>query len=94
MRVQGVEALDKAVANAQRGWRIVLDGREIKRNPQLVTELTQHLVPGGKGEIRLDLQLYEKGRELAIPLKGRFDVSPMHKGKVMTVPGVLEVVDL
>ena len=94
MRIQSVEALDKAAANAQRGWRIVLDGSELKRNPQVITELTQYLVPGGKGEVKLGLQLYERGRELEIPLKGRFDVSPAHKGKVMTVPGVLEVMDL
>jgi DNA polymerase-3 subunit alpha len=94
MRVQSVEALDKAAANAQRGWRIVLDGGEIKRNPQVITELMQYLVPGGKGEVRLGLQIYERGRELEIPLKGRFDVAPAHKGRVMTVPGVLQVVDL
>ena len=94
MRVQSVEALDKAVASAQRGWRIVLDAAEVKRNPGLVAELLGHLAPGGKGEIRIGLQVYERGKELEILPKGRFDVSPARKGKVLTVPGVMAVVDL
>ena len=96
MRVQGLEALDKAAAHVQRGWRIVIDGRAVKRNPKVLDELKSHLAPGGGGgvkggEIKLDLQLYERDKSLIIPLKGKWDVSASRKGELMTVPGVIEV---
>jgi DNA polymerase-3 subunit alpha len=96
MRVQGIESLDRAAASVQRGWLILLDGRELRRNPKLLDDLKARLVPGGAngikgGEIVLDVQLYERDRALSIALKGKWDVTPNRKGHVVTLPGVIEV---
>ena len=57
-------------------------------------ELKALLKPGGKGTVCLSMALDDTGRELEIALPGRFDVSPVQKGALTTVPGVLEVIDV
>ncbi len=93
MRVQTLEALDRAAANVQRGLRIVLDARALATQQRLVGELKSSLKPG-RGEIRLSLPLWERGREMELVLPGRYDVSPNEAGYISSLPGVAEVVEV
>ncbi len=94
MRVDGLEALDKAVAGVQRGLKVVLDQRVVQSNAATIAELKSHLKPGGKGEIRIVLALEDRGKEMEFVVPGRFDISPSRAGELATVPGVLEVVEI
>ena len=79
---------------AQKGLKVVLDRRTIVANKVPLDELKALLKPGGKGTVSLSMTLEDAGRELEITLPGRFDVSPVQKGALTTVPGVLEVIDV
>jgi DNA polymerase-3 subunit alpha len=94
LRAQTIESLDKAAESVQRGLKVVLDGRAIAHGQRVLDELKALLKPGGRGTISLSMTLEDKGRELEIALQGGFDVSPMQKGAISTVPGVLEVIDV
>jgi len=93
MRVQSLEALDKAAAAVQRGLKLVLGGNAVLTRRSEIAEIRQLLKPG-KGELKLILKLDEKGREVELAMPGRYEVGPMLKGMLSTVPGVLEVIDL
>ena len=54
----------------------------------------KELLKPGRGEIRLILRLDEKSRDVELAVPGRYEVNPMLKGSLSTVPGVLEVLDL
>ena len=98
MRVNGLEALDKAAAAVQRGMTLVLDRRMIQQNKAKLDELRALLVPGlpgkGGGEVRFRIELDDRDRQLEMALPGRFDVSPDQQGLLSTVPGVLDVIEL
>ena len=94
MRVDGLEALDKAAAGVQRGLKVVLDRRFVQSNAASIAALKSHLKPGGKGEIRLVLALEDKGTEMEFVVPGRFDISPSRAGELATVPGVVEVLEI
>ncbi len=95
MRVEGLEALDKAAAGVQRGLRVVLDRRLIQGGKAgAIAALKGLLKPGGKGEIRLVLALDDRNRELEFALPGRYDVSPAQAGVLSTSPGVVEVLEI
>ncbi len=97
MRVQSVEALDKAAAEIERGLRIVFDAGVLAARRGAVDEFKSQLKPGHAGarkggEVRLVLPV--GARELELVLPGRYDVSPAQAGQLSTVPGVVEVVEL
>jgi DNA polymerase-3 subunit alpha len=94
MRVEGLEALDKAAAGVQRGLKLVLDRRLVQASANHVALLKSHLKHGGKGEIRLVLALEDRGREIELVIPGRYDVSPARAGVLATVPGVEEVLEI
>ena len=95
MRVEGLEALDKAAAGVQRGLRVVLDRRLVQGGKSgAIAVLKALLKPGGKGEIRLVLALDDRNRELEFTLPGRYDVSPAQAGILSTTPGVREVLEI
>jgi DNA polymerase-3 subunit alpha len=94
LRVQGLEALDKVANGVQRGLKVVLDRRMIQSHNGRLDELRARLRPGGTGEVHLVMELDDRGRALEIALPGQFDVSPAQRGILLTVPGVLEVVDM
>ena len=94
LRAQGIESLDAAAEGVQRGLRLVLDRGTILRTKAPLDELKAMLKPGGKGTISLSMTLEETGRELEITLPGGFDVSPVQKGVLSTVPGVLAVLEV
>jgi DNA polymerase-3 subunit alpha len=93
MRVEGIEALDKAAASVQRGLTVVLDRHGIA-DAKAAATLKSHLKQGGNGEIRLLLQLDDRGREVELVIPGRFDVSPARAGILSTSPGVAEVLEI
>ncbi len=94
LRAQAIESLNAAAEGVQKGLRVVLDRRTIVANKMPLDELKALLKPGGKGTVSLSMTLEDAGRELEITLPGRFDVSPVQKGALTTVPGVLEVIDV
>jgi DNA polymerase-3 subunit alpha len=97
MRVQAIESLDKAAGSVERGLRIVLDPALVGARKARIGVLKGHLKPGGTGlrkggEVRILLPL--GGRDVDILLPGRWDVSPAEAGRLSTVAGVLEVVEV
>ena len=94
LRAQSIESLNKAAEGVQKGLKVVLDRRTIEADKGPLDELKTLLKPGGKGTVCLSMALDDKGRELEIVLPGRFDVSPVQKGALSTVTGVLEVIDV
>src|SRR5262249_34666089 len=79
LRVQGLEALDKVANGVQRGLKVVLDRHMIQSRNGRLDELRARLKPGGKGEVRLVMELEDHGQALEIALPGQFDVSPAQR---------------
>ncbi len=97
LRVQGLEALDAAAANAMRGVKIVLDEHAIMAGGEPLTELRRILSHGGArgGDVELVLRAADGSAdvELAFP-QTRFSITPTQIGVLSTMPGVIEVVEL
>jgi DNA polymerase-3 subunit alpha len=99
MRVNSIEALDQAADNVNRGVKIVLDGRATAGSKGIAREIARILRPGGKGEVRLTLEVagvqgVAGGREIEMVLPGRYDIGAAVRGEISTVPGVLEVIEV
>ncbi|MEZ5815770.1 MAG: DNA polymerase III subunit alpha [Hyphomicrobiaceae bacterium] len=99
LRVNSIEALDKAAANVNRGVRIVLDGRAMLGGRKTVGEIARLLKPGGKGEVRFSLEVagvpgVAGGREIEMLLPGKYEIGAAERGELSTVPGVLEVLEV
>ncbi len=94
MRVDGMEALDKAAAGVQRGLKVVLDGRLAQGAEKAIATLKSRLKAGGKGEIRLVVPLEDRGRVMEFIVPGLYDVSPSRAGVLSTVPGVVKVLEI
>ncbi|MBS0244359.1 MAG: DNA polymerase III subunit alpha, partial [Proteobacteria bacterium] len=98
MRVNGIEGLDNAASNVNRGVKIVIDGR-LASGKRTYDEIAKLLKPGGKGEVGITLLMPRvKGvtgpREISTTLPGRYEVGTSERGELTTVPGVLEVVEV
>lgn len=95
MRVQSMEALDKAAAQLDQGLKIQLDPASVSSRKSTIDELKSQLKPppaGRKGgEVRLVMYLGDRSREIEFKVPGRFDISPAIAGRLSTVPGVLEI---
>jgi DNA polymerase-3 subunit alpha len=106
LRVQNIEPLEAAAANVQRALRIVLDRRSLQETKgTAMAELRALLdkappINGRGGEIHLTMEVESvpgsRGtpREIEFTLPGRYDIGPRQQGELMTVPGVLEVVEI
>ncbi|MBL8566290.1 MAG: DNA polymerase III subunit alpha [Hyphomicrobiaceae bacterium] len=100
MRVQSVEALDAVAAGVQRSLKLVLDADAVARRRGWSNEFAGMLKPRTEpssrkgGEIRLVLPIAERGREIEIVVPGSYDVSPQQAGRLSTLPGVIEVVEI
>lgn len=98
MRVQSMEALDQAAGALDQGLRIVLDPAALAARQARIEDIKAHLKPGrgGRkgGEVRLVMRLADRGREIEIPVPGRYDVSPNVAGRISTLPGVLEIAEI
>jgi DNA polymerase-3 subunit alpha len=94
LRAQSIESLDAAAESIQKGVKVLLDGRVLNSNRSAIEELHALLRPGGKSTVCFGITLSDARRELEIALPGRFEVSPVQKSALQTVPGVLEIIDL
>jgi len=95
MRVQSVEALDKAAANVPRNLKLVLDCKNIASNAAGLSEISGRLQsrPRG-GEVRIVLPLEDRRCEREFVLPGRYDVSPQEAGKLAALAFVAEVIEV
>ena len=97
MRVQSLEALDKAALNVPRNLKIILD-HSILQSPasQRFSEARELIKPAGPkgGEVRFILPLEDSRREIEFNLPGRFDISPQDAGRLSAIPGVIEVIEV
>jgi DNA polymerase-3 subunit alpha len=96
VRVQAVEDLDKAAGALEQGLRLLLDASFLVRKGGGLSGLKKELKTSSRqgGEVRLVLALDDRHREVEIKVPGRYDVSPAAAGRLSTLPGVLEVVEL
>jgi DNA polymerase-3 subunit alpha len=94
MRVQSLEALDKAAANVPRNLKLVLDGKNVASNATGLSEISGRLQlrPRG-GEVRIVLPLDDRRCEMEFVLPGRYDVSPQEAGKLAALAFVAEVIE-
>ena len=95
MRVEGIEALDKAVGAVNRTVRITFDPASLPAPKWLsaMKELRGCLRPG-RGEIRLLVAVPDNEREIELSVPGRYDVSPPQRGLMSTIPGVVSVSEI
>ncbi|NOU06813.1 MAG: DNA polymerase III subunit alpha, partial [Hyphomicrobiaceae bacterium] len=98
LRVQGLQSLEDAAAQVQRGLRVLLDRRALQSQKisldGLRAELKPATNPRSGGEVVLALELDDRERLIEFNLPGRFDVGPMIQGHLSTLPGVLDVIEL
>ena len=99
LRVQGMERLDTAAANVQRGLRVVLDPHAVGTPKGRMDEIKALLKAGGKGEVRFAMEVAGVPnvpgiRAIEFALPGRYELGPQQRGEIATVPGVLEVVEI
>ena len=87
LRLQGVEALDKAAAGAVQGLQIFV------RDAIPADSIAKRLQTGGKAPVIVTL-ITEHGREIDIALGSRFVVNPQIRGALKAAHGVVDVVDL
>ncbi len=87
LRLQGVEALDKAAATITQGIQIFM------RDASAIANIAKRLQTGGRSPARVTLML-EGGREVEIGLGSKFNINPQIKGAVRAMDGVVDVQDL
>ena len=104
LRVTGIERLDQAAGNVERALKVVLDARAVQARQARIDQIKALLkrgAAGAKGGTAVTLAMEVVGadgvmgaRSIEIPLPGRFDLGTHERGELMTLPGVLEVVDV
>jgi len=99
MRVQALESLERAASNAQRGFKLVLDGRALTAQKARLDEIKALLRPGGRGEVQIAFDVggvpgVAGSREIRVDLPGRYEIGPRERGELTTIPGVLDVVEI
>jgi DNA polymerase III subunit alpha len=87
LRLQSVEALDKAAATITQGIQIFM------RDASAIAGIAKRLQTGGRSPARITLML-EAGREVEIGLGSKFNINPQIKGAVRAMDGVVDVQDL
>jgi len=99
MRVLGLEGLNAAASNLQRGLRVTLDARALAAQTAGLSDIKAMLRPGsGKGEICFVVSFgavagMSGGRDVEIVLPGRYDTSPDTQGMLGAMAGVIEVAE-
>ena len=87
LRLQGVEALDKAAAAVVQGVQIFI------RDATPIESIAKRLERKGKAPVLLTL-ITETGREVDVELGRNFTMTPQIKGALKAVNGVVDVLDL
>ena len=94
MRVQSLEALDKAAAAVPRNMKVTLDRKAVVANTAKLADMRASFKPGARGgEIRLVLPLADRGCEMEFVLPGRYDVSPQDTGKISAMAIVADIAE-
>jgi DNA polymerase-3 subunit alpha len=99
MLVLGLESLNAAATNLQRGVKVVLDARSVTQRTASLAELKSLLASGrGKGEVRVILSFgvvpgMTGSRDVEVTLPGRYDTGPEAQGLLSAITGVVEVVE-
>lgn len=101
MRAQSIESLDASAANSVTGLTVHLEP-EITTSgrrglDELVKALEAHRMPEGQtgpgtGEVCLVLPAFNGHNAIEFHLRGRYDVSPAHLGRLEATKGVASVV--
>ena len=91
LKAQLIQSLDKAAGAAQKGLTVVLDADALARDPNAISMLKALLQPGGRGEVQLLVRLSGRGRDVAIKLKGRYQLSPAQTSKIEALACVRDV---
>lgn len=95
MRVQSLEALDKAAANVPRNVELELDARALTSGKGRLPDARGYLKPSTRGgEIKFRMTLSDRGQEVKFVLPGKFDVTPQDEGRLAALPCVREVVEV
>jgi DNA polymerase-3 subunit alpha len=87
LRLQGVESLEKAAANAVSGIQIFI------RDEKPVESIAKRLQTGGRAPVRVTL-IEGSGREITLSLGDKFLVTPQIRGALKAVQGVVDVQEL
>ena len=88
LRALLVQSLDKAAGGVRKGLRLTLE------ETASWSELKGMLEAGGGGRIEVLMRLQGTGREVALKLPGRYDISPARASLLKTVRGVSAVAEL
>ena len=95
MRVQSIEALDKAAAAVPRNFRLVLANEGVGTPIDRMSQIKSRLKSGPRGaEIRLVLPITDRARELEFVLPGRYEVSAQDLGRLQSLSGIAEIIEL
>jgi DNA polymerase-3 subunit alpha len=87
--VNQVEALDQAAANTGAGLRVFLwETAPLDSLKQILGRAGR-----GKGRVELLLDLAEDQREVVLTLPGRYAISPVIRGAIKAVPGIVDILD-
>ena len=92
MRVGGIQSLDSAAGAISCPLRLTLDGHALSngKSELLLAELRESLKPG-RDEIRLVVDMPDKGLQYDIILPGRYDTTPPSRGVLSAIEGVLVI---
>ena len=87
VRANSIEALDRVSNTVQSRLTIFVGGQTSWQ------DLSQSIVPGGRGELHLVVRLPEVGREVEFVLPGGYDISPDRASALRCLPGVYSVLE-
>jgi DNA polymerase-3 subunit alpha len=87
LRLQSVESLEKAAANAVQGIHIYV------RDAAPLESISKRLQTGGRAPVKLSY-LGPNGRDVAFNLGNSFVVSPQIRGAIKAIPGVVDVQEM
>ncbi len=87
LRINSVEPVDQATANAAPGIQIFL------RDAKPIDSVAQRLQRGGKAPVRVTL-LQDQGKEIDIAIGDKFIMTPQIKAAIKAIAGVVHVEDV
>jgi DNA polymerase-3 subunit alpha len=94
MRVQSLEALEKAASAIPRNWKLILKCANLKSEAARLSEMSGQFQPAARGgEVRLLLPLDDRNCEMELVLPGRYVFSQNEIGRIAALPFVEEIVE-
>jgi DNA polymerase-3 subunit alpha len=94
MRVQSLEALEKAASASPRNWKLILKCANLKSEAARLSEMSGQFQPAARGgEVRLLLPLDDRNCEMELVLPGRYVFSQQEIGRFSCLPFVEEIIE-